>query len=55
MAVAIFCNEVKGKSVLALYRDLGTQYKTAFVLAHKMRGAMAWEVRKTAVAGWQVG
>ncbi|HEY3910647.1 MAG TPA: transposase [Stellaceae bacterium] len=32
MAVAIFANEVKGKSMLALSRDLGTQYKTAFVL-----------------------
>jgi transposase-like protein len=41
MAVAIFCNEVKGKSMLALSRDLGTQYKTAFVLAHKIREAMA--------------
>jgi len=30
MAIAIFCNEVKGKSMLALSRDLGTQYKTAF-------------------------
>lgn len=40
-AVAIFCNEVKGKSALALSRDLGVQYKTAFVLAHKLREAMA--------------
>ena len=31
-AIAIFCNEVKGKSALALSRDLGVQYKTAFVL-----------------------
>jgi transposase-like protein len=38
LAIAIFCNEVKGKSMRALSRDLGTQYKTAFVLAHKMRG-----------------
>jgi transposase-like protein len=45
MAVAIFINEVKGKSMLALSRDLGTQYKTAFVLAHKIREAMAAEVR----------
>src|SRR5215212_1545760 len=37
MAIAIFANEVKGKSMLALSRDLGTQYKTAFVLAHKIR------------------
>jgi transposase-like protein len=51
MAVAIFCNEVKGKSMLALSRDLGVQYKTAFVLAHKMREAMAAEVRQTAIGG----
>ena len=37
LAIAIFCNEVKGKSMLALSWDLGTQYKTAFVLAHKIR------------------
>jgi transposase-like protein len=36
-AIAIFCNEVKGKSMLALSRDLDVQYKTAFVLAHKIR------------------
>jgi transposase-like protein len=51
MAVAIFCNEVKGKSMLALSRDLGTQYKTAFVLAHKMREAMSREVRAHADLG----
>jgi hypothetical protein len=32
--IAIFCNEVKGKSALALSRDLWTQYKTALILAH---------------------
>src|SRR6202047_4339781 len=51
MAVAIFCNEVKGKSMLALSRDLGTAYKTAFVLAHKLREAMASEVRQTEIGG----
>ena len=40
-AIAIFVNEVKGKSMLALSRDLGVQYKTAFVLSHKIREAMA--------------
>ena len=30
-AIAIFCNEVKGKSALALSRDLGLAYKSAFV------------------------
>ena len=51
MAIAIFANEVKGKSMLALSRDLGTQYKTAFVLAHKIREAMASEVRQTPIGG----
>lgn len=51
MAVAIFANEVKGKSMLALARDLGTQYKTAFVLAHKIREAMAAEVRQSRIGG----
>ena len=41
LAVAAFCNEVKGKSMLALARDLDVQYKTAFVLAHKLREAIA--------------
>ena len=50
-AVAIFCNEVKGKSALALSRDLDVQYKTAFVLAHKMREAMASEMRGARLGG----
>ena len=29
LAIAIFCNEVKGKSALALSRDLDESYKTA--------------------------
>jgi transposase-like protein len=45
LAIAIFCNEVKGKSMLAMSRDLGVQHKTSFVLAHKMREAMASEMR----------
>lgn len=44
-AIVIFCNEVKGKNALALSRDLGLAYKTAFVLAHKLREAMAEEMR----------
>ncbi len=50
-AVAIFCNEVKGKSMLALSRDLGTSYKTAFVLAHKFREAMAEELKGRTIGG----
>ena len=51
LAIAIFCNEVKGKSMLAMSRDLGVQYKTSFVLAHKMREAMASELRGVNVGG----
>lgn len=50
-AIAIFCNEVKGKSALALSRDLDVQYKTAFVLAHKLREAMASEMKGKMVGG----
>ena len=49
-AIAIFCNEVKGKSALALSRDLGVQYKTAFVLSHKLREAMASEMKASRLA-----
>jgi transposase-like protein len=51
MAMAIFVNEVKGKSMLAMSRDLRTAYKTSFVLAHKIREAMASEVSQSAIGG----
>ena len=50
-AIAIFVNEVKGKSALALSRDLDVQYKTAFVLSHKMREAMATELKGMHLGG----
>ena len=50
-AVAIFCNEVKGKSALALSRDLGISYKAAFVLLHKLREAMAAALKGRTVGG----
>jgi transposase-like protein len=50
-AIAIFCNEVKGKSALAMSRDLGLSYKAAFVLLHKLREAMAEELRGRVVGG----
>jgi transposase-like protein len=51
LAVAAFCNEVKGKSMLALSRDLDVQYKTAFVLAHKLREAMASSMKALRLGG----
>lgn len=50
-AIAIFCNEVKGKSALALSRDLNVSYKCAFVLLHKLREAMAEELKGRMVGG----
>ena len=43
-AICIFVNGAKGISALQLSRDLDCQYKTAFVLSHKLREAMACEV-----------
>ena len=40
LAIAIFVNGAKGHSALQLSRDLDCQYKTAFVLAHKLREAI---------------
>jgi transposase-like protein len=50
-AIAVFCNEVKGQSALALSRDLGLSYKSAFVLLHKLREAMAEEMKGRVVGG----
>jgi transposase-like protein len=49
-AIAVFCNEVKGKSMVAMSRDLGLAYKSAFVLSHKMREAMAEEMKGRVMA-----
>jgi transposase-like protein len=51
MAIVIFCNEVKGKSMLAFSRDLDVQYKTAFVLAHKLRESMASSLKSLQIGG----
>ena len=39
-AIALFANAVKGISALQLSRDMDVQYKTAFVLAHKIRESL---------------
>ena len=43
-AIVIFVNGAKGVSALQVSRDLDVQYKTAFVLSHKLREAMAAEL-----------
>ncbi|MEA2879666.1 MAG: hypothetical protein QOF14_4862 [Hyphomicrobiales bacterium] len=51
LAIAIFVNGAKGHSALQLSRDLDCQYKTAFVLAHKLREAVAAESKGRTVSG----
>eukprot|EP00873_Tetraselmis_striata_P032486 jgi/Tetstr1/452750/TSEL_039786.t1 len=50
-AICIFVNAVKGISALQLSRDLDCQYKTAFVMAHKLREALAAEVAEHELSG----
>ncbi len=50
-AIAIFVNGAKGISALQLSRDLDCQYKTAFVLAHKLREAMGAGMRTRKLNG----
>ena len=42
-AICIFVNAVKGISSLQFARDLCVQYKTAWILAHKLREAISAE------------
>src|SRR5713226_7256258 len=51
LAIAIFANGAKGYSALQLSRDLCCQYKTAFVLAHKLREAIEDEQHKAELTG----
>lgn len=51
MAIAIIVNGAKGISALQLARDLDVQYRTAFVLAHKLREALASEIAGATVGG----
>ena len=44
-AICLTVNASKGVSMIQLSRDLDCQYKTAFVLSHKLREALALEVQ----------
>lgn len=50
-AIVIFVNGAKGVSALQMSRDLDVQYKTAFVLAHKLREAMSLEQQNRRLDG----
>lgn len=51
LAIAIFVNGAKGHSALQLSRDINVQYKTAYVLSHKLREAMAADMTEATVGG----
>lgn len=53
-AVSIFVNGAKGVSSVQLSRDLDCQYKTAFVLAHKLREALGNDVHTGEVLDGEV-
>jgi hypothetical protein len=50
-AICLFVNASKGLSTVQLSRDPDVQYKTAFVLMHKLREAMASETAEGRLAG----
>ena len=50
-AICLFVNAAKGLSAVQLSRDLDVQHKTAFVLMHKLREAMAAETRDIRLTG----
>lgn len=50
-AIAIFINGAKGYSALQLSRDLAIDYKTAFVLLHKVRESIALARDSGALSG----
>jgi len=50
-AIAVFINGAKGYSALQLSRDLSIDYKTAFVLLHKVREAIEMARKHGALSG----
>lgn len=50
-AICLFVNGVKGMSALQMSRDLDVQYKTAFVMMHKLREALSAELRDIELSG----
>lgn len=50
-AIALFTNGASGAAALRMSRELNVQHKTAFVLLHKLREAMASEQEGASVGG----
>lgn len=50
-AICLFVNGAKGMSAVQFSRDLDVQYKTAFVLDHKLREALSAETKDETLEG----
>ena len=50
-AICLFVNGAKGMSAVQFSRDLDVQYKTAFVLCHKLREALSAETANENLEG----
>jgi transposase-like protein len=50
-AICLFVNGSKGRSAVQFSREMGVQYKTAWVMAHKLREAMQDEYEGRMVGG----
>ncbi|MET3524606.1 hypothetical protein ABID25_006477 [Mesorhizobium abyssinicae] len=50
-AICLLVNGAKGMSAVQFSRDLDVQYKTAFVLAHKLREALTAETKNETLEG----
>src|SRR5690349_8996976 len=50
-AICLFVNGTKGRSAIQFSREMNVQYKTAWVMAHKLREAMQDEVDGLQVGG----
>ncbi len=50
-AICLIANAAKGLSALQLARDIGCNPKSAFVLAHKLREALAGETKDASLSG----
>ena len=51
LAIAMFVNGAKGMSALQMSRNLDVQYKSAYVLLHKIREVMAAETADATLSG----
>ena len=52
-AIAVFLNDVKGRSALSMLKDVGVSYKTMFVLQHKVRECISDQISRIYFAAYE--